>query len=374
MLYIVFTLLALLSRVEASETNSSEPSTEIEIGQTNDQGVLLTPSAYISVLEGKVRTLQRENAELKRTIQTLEPFRQLSILLQKRLTELSEAVENAKGGYEDLRGRFDQLSRKEKEEALELQDSQDQLARDKEQIEKLVKDQEERLAELQRCEELIKNAGAQKEEVIRNAAEQKRALEQALEQEKSQRLNLLQSKNQSERDLQESLKTRDQLVRDIQSLQQQVDSMRQQAEEVKQNANKLNNNYQSVQASLTDCENQLKLARQQILQLRQSQQSSVMESGEESRVLKEKIQSLQRDLDEIKQQNDALSSAKGVAEQQLEDKSKRLNSYEKAYLQSVKESQEMQIRMQVNIDDKAATIQKLNKQISILEAECAAKK
>ena len=265
-------------------------------------------------------------------------------------------------------------SRKEKEEALELQDNQEQLARDKEQIEKLVQDQEEHLAELQRCEDLIKNAGAQREEVLRSAAEQKRALEEALEQEKSQRQSLLQSKKQSERNLQESNKTRDQLVRDIQSLQQQVDAMRQQSDEVKQNANKLNNDYQSVQASLTDCENQLKLARQQILQLRQSQQSNVMESGEESRVLKEKIQSLQRDLDETKQLNDTLSTAKGVADQQLEDKTKRLNSYEKAYLQSVKESQEMQIRMQVNIDDKAATIQKLNKQISTLEAECASKK
>ena len=110
MLYIVFTLLALLFRVDALETHSSELSKEQEISQTDDQGgTLLTPSAYISVLEGKVRTLQRENAVLRRDIQTLEPYRQLSILLQKRLTDLTEGVENAKNGYEELRARFDQL-------------------------------------------------------------------------------------------------------------------------------------------------------------------------------------------------------------------------------------------------------------------------
>lgn len=361
MLYFIVPILALASPEVAAETYPFM-----------QQKGPLPARAYIQVLRDRVAFLQKQNAELKRIVQALEPFREITPLLQQHREELEQALSEAENRNQALQEDIEKLRHAEKIGAASLQESQAQIVRDKELITKLVEEQKMHLAALQHSQEQFNQAQEkikQAEDQIKQVEEQKRLAEQTLEQEKANHQNMLAAKNALEDELQQSKKLQEQL-----KLAEQFDRRR--VEELELETKRLSTDYESAHSALDNYKAQLLSATQKFEQLQQSQQSTTQQANEELVTLKSRLQSLQRELEDnraaltlVQKQNADLSTGKTASEQQLKNKTTRLEVLERTYLKSLDESHAMQTRYQATIDEKIASIAKWQQANALLTSQ-----
>jgi chromosome segregation ATPase len=166
-------------------------------------------------------------------------------------------------------------------------------------------------------------------------------------------------------------------------------------QELQESKNKLKiqtDDFQKLQTSLKNCEQELLAAKQKPDQLPpQSNTKEVIWLNGQIQANNKKINELNQQIGVFSRQNYDLNLAKAIAEQKLQEITKRLDSCEKTHVQSSKDSKENETRLQSTIDEKTASIAKwkqdydslksqldkavsinneLRQQITQLEAEC----
>ncbi|MCE5319336.1 MAG: hypothetical protein LLG04_18470 [Parachlamydia sp.] len=288
----------------------------------------------------ELRSLQKQNADLRKIVQTLEPYREMAAYLQLRLIESEQSAAKVQQGAASL-----------------MQANRAQAERDKQNIDRL---QRELQAVASKC---------------RQSETQLKQSEQTLTQEKIERQQLQTVRNQTEVELQQNRNRVAQSERLIQFLRERSEALQ------KEN--------QSVQAALENCEKQL----------RYRPELEQPKPGGEN--LEKKLLSVRRELDDIRlslettqRQNENLNFENSNLKKQMQTQAKRLDNYEQTFLETITETQALQTRFQSLIDEKSAAIEKwrqanaglqtqldsaasintqLRKQITALQAECEKK-
>lgn len=301
----------------------------------SEETAQIRPPRPINPLLEQVRALQQQNADLRKIVQTLEPYREMVSYLQQRLAESEQTLSKSQKGSVSL-----------------MQANKAQAARDKQQIEML---QRERQAYALKCQEV--------EFLFRQS-------ENNFSQEKLQRQQLQTTRNQMEVDLQQNQNRVAQCERLIQYLRERSEALQ------KEN--------QSLHTALENCEKQLR-----------SRAEAEPPSGGG---LDKKVLSLKRELDDnrlsletVQRQNENLNFENNNLKKQLQAQAKRLENYEQTFLETTTETQALQARFQVLIDEKSAALEKwrqanaslqtqldsaaaintqLRQQITKLQAEC----
>jgi len=280
------------------------------------------PSARIdpSLLIQSQQTLALRNAELVNIVRALETNREMVPLLQQRIYNLELALTQANANIQHLQqaGQTGNLS---------LQASQNEIMRNRALIEALQKDKQAYFEQVQHCVALIKEAN-----------EQKSAATKALEQLKLERENAqAQTQNMQEN------------TRQLQLLQQQL-------RDAQQATIQVSKDYQRAQGALQDSQQQLSQLQQQMNQMRQKPNSNEIDA------LNEKVQGLQRQLDQTRnsldstvQQNTNLRNATNLTDLQLKDTQKALQQCQR----DVKDKENQLVQAQTTIRELRQQIQQL---------------
>lgn len=286
----------------------------------------------------QARALTQQNADLRKIVQTLEPYREMVAYLQQRLADAEQSSTQTQQGAASL-----------------MQANKAQAVRDKQQIDRL---QHELQAATMKCRE--------SEAMFRMS-------ENTLSQERLERQQLQSARNQIEIDLQQNKNRLAQDERLIQFLRERAETQQ------KEN--------QSLQTALENCEKQLR---------------SKMEPGQSQNAgMDKKVLNLRQELDDnrlsletAQRQNENLIFENSNLKKQLQSQSKRLENYEQTFLETISETQALQTRFQSLIDEKSQALEKwrqantslqtqldsaaaintqLRQQIANLQAECEKK-
>lgn len=243
-----------------------------------------------------VPALREQNAQLTALVQILEPYRQLAITQQQRLTEYQQALNEANYLNQNLKLNINQLQTKaeqDRNQILNLQSNLNSLS-----------------IELKNCR-ISARSPAQ-----------------------------ISPPNVPERGIGQF---------------QQSQKLQEQRVQLQQETQQLQEDFQKIKSALDNSEKQLRLSRQEVEDLRfQLNKKSSVEQIQ----LSNRIQSLQSEVDRLQRENNALSTAKTASEQQIKEKNRRIEEFQK-----------IEARYQAALDEKGASINKWREQNALLKTQ-----
>lgn len=311
-------LILLTSRLEAVETELPPDETAQVVLPGRRPRI---PTLWLEQLE----SVKQQNSDLKKIVQALEPYREMSGYLQQRLSDCEESLGKAQKRIQTLQQGASSL----------MQANQAQSARDRQLIEKLRQE--------------IETSSLKTEARVKGVAQ---ALEKNLAQEKLEYQKLVSVKNQLELELQNQKNRGAQGERLIQYLRERAETVQ------KEN--------QSLQTSLENCDKQLRALRSS---------SPPVETGDEATYVKQ-IRNLKRDLDDnrtlldnLQRQNDRMNIENESVKKQLQGQAKRLETYEQGSLNSVTQLQATEAHYQALFDEKVAAIEKWRQANTLLQSQ-----